>query len=191
MRDTTAQRNRLDSGSAVCCLALAAILSAIVAGCSTPSANTTSRNYGLRGEVPVDPPRPPAQANDDCAAGGRLYSLYCGSCHNARPISERPFSNYNVAVAHMRDNAYLTGKEYRQIIQFLRRAQDVGPPTPSTEPSPKRLIFSQPNSELRRPGPAESSTPAALPPGTGPRPQPGQNGIPPQGQPNDLPAPIQ
>ena len=166
------------------------MLSAIVAGCSTPSANTTSRDYGLRGEVPVDPPRPPAQAYDDCVAGGRLFSLYCGSCHNTRPISERPFSNYNVAVAHMRDKAYLTGKEYRQIIQFLRRVQDVGPPTPSTGPSPKRLIFSQPLSELQGRDSADSSSPA-VPPGTGAQPQPGQNGIPRPGPSTDLPAPLE
>ena len=74
---------------------------------------------------------PHAAAEDDCVAGGRLFQLYCGSCHNARPLGERPFSNYQVAVAHMRDQAYLTGKEYRQIIHFLRRWDDVGPPTPA------------------------------------------------------------
>ena len=133
---------------------------ALAAGCETPSPNTISRNYSLRGEVPIDPPRPQPVAEDDCVAGGRLFQLYCGSCHNARPLAERPFSNYQVAVAHMRDQAYLTGKEYRQIIHFVRRWDDVGPPNPAVRPSPKRLVFSQPISELRD----ADSTPSAMPP---------------------------
>ena len=131
---------------------LGVVLSAAawVIGCGTPSAHTVSRNYSLR-EVPVDPPRPHGrQFDDESLAGGRLFKLYCGSCHNARPLSERPFANYEVATAHMRQQAYLTGKEYRQIIHFLRRWHDVGPPTPDVEPSPKRLIFSQPIGELRK-----------------------------------------
>lgn len=129
-------------GLAAACLALT--------GCwSTPSANTTSRNYS-QGEFPVDPPGHGAGCQfDDTTSGGRLFKLYCASCHNARPLAERPFSNYEVALAHMRKHAYLTGKEYRQLVHFLRRWQDVGPPTPETEPSPKRFFFAQPVSEFR------------------------------------------
>jgi|SRR5579864_13711 len=135
---------------------------AFVCGCETPSAHTASRNYGLRGEVPVDPPGPQTASHcDDCVTGGRLFKLYCGSCHNARPLGERAFSNNEVAVAHMRDQAYLTGKEYRQIIHFLRKWHDIGPPTPPVGPSPKRFIFSQPISELREESP---ETDSALPP---------------------------
>src|SRR4051794_20023836 len=153
---------------------------ALAAGCETPSAHTISRNYGLRKDLPFDAPGPHAAAEDDRVAGGRLFQLYCGSCHNARPLGERPFSNYQVAVAHMRSQAYLTGKEYRQIIHFLRRWDDVGPPTPSVRPSPKRLVFSQPISELRD----ADRTPSAMPspPGTGPW-QPGQTA------PSDSPGP--
>jgi hypothetical protein len=99
--------------------------------------------------------------------GGRTFiaEIYCGSCHNARPISERPFSNYQVAVAHMRDQAYLTGKQYHQIILFLRRADNVGPPTPAVEPSPKRFISSQPISELKEQSPATDSAPPPTGPG--------------------------
>ncbi len=119
-------------------------------GCETPSPHTVSRNYSLRPDLPVDPPGHEDSADQDCIEGGRLYKYYCGSCHNARPLGERPFSNYHVAVTHMRDQAYLTGKEYRQIIMFLRRWQDLGPPTKTVEPSPKRMIFSQPIAELRK-----------------------------------------
>jgi hypothetical protein len=158
-------------------LAAAATL-AVAGGCETPSPHTISRNYGLRGDVPVDPPRPHSEAADDCAAGGRLFRLYCGSCHNARPLGERPFSNYEVAIAHMRDQAYLTGKEYRQIIHFLRRWDNIGPPTPATEPSPKRLIFAQPIAELRSESPAPEPATASTP-GSGPRPQPVAVAVPP------------
>jgi hypothetical protein len=130
-------------------------------------------------------------AEDECAEGGRLFKYYCGSCHNARPLGERPLSNYHVAVAHMRDQCYLTGKEYRQIIMFLRRWHDVGPPTPPVEPSPKRLVFSQPISELR-----PKTQPAAAPPnGPGAWQQPGAQPTPSTPQPgaqgDALPLPAQ
>lgn len=128
---------------------LALLLTA--AGCwHVPSAHTVSRNYGT-GEAPVDPPREAGCDYDDAVQGGKLYQWYCGSCHNARPLSERPFSNYEVAMAHMRESAYLTGKEYRQLIHYLRRWHDVGPPTPDVEPSPRRFQYSQPIRELRDP----------------------------------------
>jgi len=101
-----------------------------------------------------------------------LYKYYCGSCHNARPLGERPFSNYHVAVTHMRSQAYLTGEEYRQIIVFLRRWQDLGPATPPVKPSPKRMIFSQPIAELRKD--STGAAPAPPPDGPGPWQNPGE-----------------
>ena len=68
--------------------AIVVLLVALAGGCETPSAFTTSRNYGLREDLPVDPPVPHTQAEDDCANGGRLFKLYCGSCHNARPLGD-------------------------------------------------------------------------------------------------------
>ncbi len=68
----------------------------------------------------------------------------------------------------MRDQAYLTGKEYRQLMYFLRRIDNVGPPTPPVEPSPKRLVFSQPIPELR--GETTAARQPAAPPPTGPGP---------------------
>ena len=98
----------------------------------------------------MDHPEPCADGRfEDYVTGGRVYQMYCGSCHNARPLGERPFSLSEVSAAHMREQAYLTGKEYRQLIYFLRRWHDVGPPTPDVAPSPKRFVFSQPIPELR------------------------------------------
>src|SRR5262245_40958583 len=86
-------------------LGLAAACAAL-AGCwSAPSGNTASRNYS-QGEFPVDPPgRGGGCQFDDVTSGGRLFKLYCASCHNARPLAERPFANYEVALAHMRKHA--------------------------------------------------------------------------------------
>jgi hypothetical protein len=88
-------------------------------------------------------------AFDDCVTGGRVFQMYCGSCHNARALGERPFASYEVAAAHMREQAYLTGNEYRALIHFMRRWHDLGPPAASVETSPKRFFFSQPIQELR------------------------------------------
>ena len=53
-------------------LGLVALVVALSGGCDVPSAHTFSRNYGLRQDLPVDPPQPHTQAEDDCANGGRL-----------------------------------------------------------------------------------------------------------------------
>ncbi len=164
-------------------LLMACVIFAV--GCETPSPHTISRNYSLRPDLKVDPPGHGDSEDQDCVEGGRLYKYYCGSCHNARPLSERPFSNYNVAVMHMRDQAYLTGKEYRQIIMFLRRWYDLGPTTPAVKPSPKRMIFSQPIAELRK---DSSGTPAAPPPpGAGPFNERAGANLPPAEQPGAAP----
>jgi hypothetical protein len=158
----------------------------LVAGCETPSPHTISRNYSTREGLPNDPPREVTGEYDDAAGGGQLFKMYCGSCHNARPLGERPFSNYHVAMTHMRDQAYLTGKEYRQLMYFLRRWDNVGPPTPPVEPSPKRSVFPQPIAELREEAP--TPRPPAPPNGPGPFEVGDQAGAPPQQPAAGIPA---
>jgi hypothetical protein len=96
--------------------------------------------------------------------GGQVFAMYCGYCHNAPALAERPFSQFRNVAAHMRVRANLTGKEYARVMEFLRRWHDVPPPNPPPEPSPKRLIYSQPMSELRpqepKPGPGPEVLPA-------------------------------
>lgn len=75
--------------------------------------------------------------------------MYCSYCHNAPSLAERPFSQFRNIAAHMRVRANLTGKEYAKLMEFLRRWNDVPPPTPPVEPTPKRMYFSQPIQELR------------------------------------------
>ncbi len=86
---------------------------------------------------------------EDEVTGGQLFSMYCGYCHNARSIGERPFSNYQNVLAHMRVRALMTGEEQAKIEAFFRLWHDVPSPSEPIEPSPKRQIFSQPIAELR------------------------------------------
>jgi hypothetical protein len=75
--------------------------------------------------------------------------MYCAECHNYRPLSERPFSNFKNVAVHMRVRANLTGKEWAKLDEFLHRWHDVPSPTPPDPPSPKRFNFGQPIPELR------------------------------------------
>jgi hypothetical protein len=114
-------------------------------------------------------PRPDGDAKsfEDSLTGGEVFSMYCNQCHNARALGERPFANYQNVAAHMRVRAQFTGEEYEKLLEFLRRWHDVPQPTPPIEPSPKRLIFGQPVTELRD----EIAPPAQ--PAAGAQPQPG------------------
>jgi hypothetical protein len=98
---------------------------------------------------------------EDALTGGRVFQMYCGACHNARALGERPFASYQNAATHMRVRANLTGEEYRKLMVYLRYWHDIPPQSPPVEPSPKRLIFSQPLSELR---PEGAAGPEAVPP---------------------------
>jgi hypothetical protein len=102
---------------------------------------------------------------EDSLTGGKVFSMYCGYCHSAPTLAERPFSSYQNAAAHMRDRANLTGKEYAKLMEFLRRYHDVPAPEDRAEPGPKQFIFSQPIAELREGQPKTLPDPAAGPRG--------------------------
>jgi hypothetical protein len=120
---------------------------------------------------------------EDQLTGGKIFSMYCSYCHNAPALAERPFSNIQNPVAHMRVRANLTGKEYAKVVAWLRRWNDIPPPAQNEEPGPKRFIYSQPISELRqnqprtapdlpagpRPGFESDLSVGQPPPGNGPR----------------------
>jgi cytochrome c5 len=143
-----------------------------VAGCySTP---TDTSDYA-RGPAPLRMPSPAKEGEacdcyEDSLTGGQVFQMYCSYCHNVS-LAERPFSNYRNVAAHMRVRANLTGKEYAKLMEFLRRWHDVPPPNAPVEPSPKRLIFSQPVNELR-PEEKPAAKPAAPPQPAGGNQQP-------------------
>jgi hypothetical protein len=106
--------------------------------------------------------------------------MYCGYCHNMRAVGERPFSNYQNVIAHMRVRAQLTGEEQSKIEAFFRRWHDVPPASAPVEPSPKRLIFAQPIPELREESQARDQAAAKAAEERGPVPAPGAGaGLPP------------
>jgi hypothetical protein len=121
-----------------------------------------------RGPAPLREPSPAKGENccyEDSLEGHHIFQMYCAGCHNARPLAERPFSNYRNVAAHMRVRANLTGKEYAKLMAWLRRWHDVPPPGLHEEPAPRRFIYSQPIPELRE---QKNKTLPDLP--SGPRP---------------------
>jgi len=164
-------RNRSNLWPTVSVLVFSAVLTAV--GCYSSPIDVS--NWG-RGPAPLREPSPARDCDcyEDSLTGGQVFAMYCGYCHNAPALAERPFSNFKNVAAHMRVRANLTGKEYAKLVEFLRRWNDVPPPNPEVvEPSPKRLIFSQPMSELQMQAPAA--------PENGPEPRPGE-AAPPGGQ---------
>ncbi len=145
-------------------------------GCySTPVDNS---DYA-QGPAPLRMPSPAKEgacSYEDSLTGGQVFSMYCSYCHNAPSLSERSFANFKNVAAHMRVIANLTGKEQAKLQEFLQRWHDVPPSPLPVAPSPTRLIFSQPVSELREqkaPPPAPGNP--GLPPidvGNAPAPQP-------------------
>jgi hypothetical protein len=136
----------------------------VAAGCYNTPVSTAE------GPAPLRMPPPTAEGEEcdcyeDSLTGGQVFTMYCGYCHNSPTLAERPFSNFQNVAAHMRVRANLTGKEYAKLMEFLRRWNDIPPLNPPLEPSPKKLIFSQPINELREQKPA----------GPAPAPKPGSN----------------
>ena len=147
-----------NAGAVGSVLVLGALLAA---GCSNTPIDTSELGQG---PAPLREPSPAKEGEsccyEDSLTGGQVFSMYCGYCHTAPSLAERPFSNYKNVAAHMRVRANLTGKEYAKLMEFLRRWHDVPPPNPPPAPSPTRLTFSQPVQELRPKQPA-ADEPAA------------------------------
>jgi hypothetical protein len=131
----------------------------LAVGCQNTPVDFTGAHQG---PAPLRTPSPEQEAEgcksyEDSLTGGQIFKMYCSYCHNAPSLAERPYSQFRNVVAHMRVRANLTGKEYAKLMTWLRRWNDIPPtnPAPAPEPSPKRLIFSQPIEELREKEPAK------------------------------------
>ena len=122
----------------------------VSAGCRNTAVDTS--DYAL-GPTPGRVPSPAREAQaccsyEDSLTGGQVFEMYCSYCHNAPSLAERPYAQFRNIAAHMRVRANLTGKEYAKLMEFLRRWNDVPPPTAPVDPTPKRFYFSQPIQEL-------------------------------------------
>ncbi len=131
------------------------------AGCHNTAVDTS--DYA-RGPAPGRIPSPAKEAEacqsyEDSLTGGQVFAMYCIMCHNPPSLAERPYAQFRNIAAHMRVRANLTGKEYAKLMEFLRRWNDVPPPTAPVDPTPKRFYFSQPIQELRE----QTETPKAPP----------------------------
>jgi hypothetical protein len=155
----------------------------LLAGCyHTPIGPNPESPAPLR----LPPPGPDTDGHcnyEDSLTGAQVFTMYCGYCHFARSLAERPFSNYKTAAAHMRVVADLTGKEHAKLMEYLRRFHDIPPPGHEESPAPTRFFFSQPISELRdqqpkngtdlpggpRPGATSEGSPGQPAPGVSPQ----------------------
>lgn len=146
---------------AVCSVLLGGF--AAFCGCYSTPIDTTDYAQGPAPLRERSPAAAEGASYEDCLDGGRIFTMYCGACHNARSLAERPFSNYKNAAAHMRVRANMTGQEYAKLMAWMRRWHDVAPPHPPVEPSPKRFFFSQPINELRDEPPAAQEDGTAEP----------------------------
>lgn len=52
--------------------------------------------------------------------GARLWSPYCGACHNARPPAERSPVEWDTIMMHMRVRANLPAQDARALLEFLK-----------------------------------------------------------------------
>jgi hypothetical protein len=154
--------NILSTGTGRCLALSLAIAGIVSSGCQNTPIDLSKGPAPLR----MPPPDGECESYEDSLTGGEVFTMYCNQCHNARALAERPFANYQNVAAHMRVRAQLTGTEYAKLLEFLRRFHDVPSPTPPVEPSPKRLIFSQPMTELRdeQAPPAPPDQPVPAPP---------------------------
>jgi hypothetical protein len=123
----------------------------LLGGCMNTPVDAT---HEAQGPAPLRMPSPAMDAEEcksyeDSLTGGQIFKMYCSYCHNAPSLAERPYAQFRNVAAHMRVRANLTGKEYAKLMEWLRRWHDVPPQNPPIEPSPSRLIFSQPINELR------------------------------------------
>ena len=62
----------------------------------------------------------PSASGVSLTAGGEMWSKTCGECHNLRPPSEYSDAQWAVAVHHMRVRAPLTGRQQKEILEFLQ-----------------------------------------------------------------------
>ena len=57
---------------------------------------------------------------DTGLSGAQLWAQTCIHCHNSRSPASYSDAEWNIAMSHMRQQAHLTGDQYRKILEFLR-----------------------------------------------------------------------
>jgi mono/diheme cytochrome c family protein len=81
--------------------------------------------------VLASPVAPPAMAADGDAItpaehkrlfreGAKLWPVYCNTCHNARPGSEKAPYEWDQIMMHMREVGNLPAKDTQAILEYLK-----------------------------------------------------------------------
>ncbi len=83
---------------------------ALVAGCQSNNGGATA---GETLEMQV-------ASEDTGLSGAQLWAQTCVHCHNSRSPASYSDTEWAIAMNHMRQQAHLTGDEYRKILEFLQ-----------------------------------------------------------------------
>ena len=57
---------------------------------------------------------------DTGLSGAQLWAQTCIHCHNSRSPASYSDTEWNIVMNHMRQQAHLTGGQYRKILEFLQ-----------------------------------------------------------------------
>ena len=70
--------------------------------------------------VDVGAEEKPASGKALVRRGARLWSPYCGTCHNARPPGERSPAEWDTILLHMRVRGNLPARDAEALLAFLK-----------------------------------------------------------------------
>ncbi len=72
-------------------------------------------------ETTVQPGDSAAAVTEDTGlSGAQLWAQTCAHCHNSRSPASYSDAKWEVAMAHMRQQAYLSGDQARKVLDFLK-----------------------------------------------------------------------
>jgi len=76
---------------------------------------------GLAGVPAVaDDVAPPAEHKRLFREGAELWPLYCNTCHNARPASEKAPYEWDLIIMHMRTLGNIPAGDERALLEYLK-----------------------------------------------------------------------
>ena len=97
----------------------AAMLALLVTGCAQPA---PAREAAAPKEVfyVAQDKDKDKDKEETGLSGSQLWSQNCSQCHYSRSPTALSDAQWEVAMLHMRVQAYLTGEEERKILEFLK-----------------------------------------------------------------------
>ncbi len=114
MSDSTHLRRAVQAAGFAAAIALSALTLSACSHASQPARTETS---ALRSAATLSAP-----VTESARSGAELWAQTCIRCHNLRSPKTLSDAQWEVAMAHMRVRANLTGEEQRKILAFLKQA---------------------------------------------------------------------